>query len=911
MHEPIFLCETTRHSTTAGEVELPHAFFAAEVPYLTHFLTAYDEAGGPALRDALVEDVLARQVGFIHSLHLGAESRFAVELRFVFAPERRRIRIYLVGKTSGDDEDGASRQARQLWRHVDASFPHQLYPLRPISGGDEARRELQTLLELPGPGGTIAELRRHERHEHLEMGQSGYVVYPLQGASEGLHRLFHILVRQELPCVVAVALQPTELLAEERDLLGVIASACREQARRTEQLVTSSVEMVSIQAGDVADLYTQYLRRLQSPFLFRLSVAAGGELDSGLLSALLADCAHPFEVDERLVPNRAGDFVIPGDPSQVQVARFNLRYIEFYDWTPRLAEPKHSELQRLRQLADAEGAASLFRLPIPPIGGLPGIDSRPPSLFEPLPEKMLFPSGQNPVLRLGPVHLDLRQLTQHALIAGTIGSGKTNTAVQLLYKLWTEHRVPFLVIEPVNAEHDDYRSLGRYFSVPDELRIFTLGDESTSPLRWNPFEVPGGVILNTHISGLMACFLAALPMGDGPLPSLFREAMRNVYFAKGWQAEQRGDNKRDVPNLQDLRDELTWLIAERYGERGEVAQTLIGASVTRVNALINSSAGQILMAERSLPTAELFEKPTILELRHLGSEEDKALMTGFLLLALQEYCDRNRPVGSGQLHHVVLLEEAHNLMEEPKSGAGDDAKAAAVRFFTNMLAENRKYGQGFIIVEQIPTLLAQGALKNSIVKVMHRLPGPDDIEVMGATMNFKERHKTRAVALTPHEGEAFFYADGLNEATLINIDYFKKDEPLKDSEVQEAMSGLHREYPKVWAEKMPFEGCRFCDAPCEYRPRAARLGYDRSLGQRVLKALRQVDPKDRDQTVHKVTAPIRRAAGELGFANRALVGASYCGFLHLRDQFKKLEIFRNLKDFHARMEADAKHQGGQ
>ena len=78
-----------------------------------------------------------------------------------------------------------------------------------------------------------------------------------------------------------------------------------------------------------------------------------------------------------------------------------------------------------------------------------------------------------------------------------------------------------------------------------------------------------------------------------------------------------------------------------------------------------------------MPLDELFNHPTILELRHLGSDEDKALMTGFLLLALQEYCDRNREVGSGKLHHVVLLEEAHNLMEQTPPGS-DNAKAAAV-----------------------------------------------------------------------------------------------------------------------------------------------------------------------------------------------------------------------------------------
>ena len=905
MEQPFLLVQATQHAGTDGAaVTFWHAFFAAEIPYLTHFLSAYDEDGGPQLRDAIVLDMLEHQVAFLRSLHqAGPYATF--DLRFYYDPGRRRTRVLLLVKATGAERSDAEIRARQVWRHTQASFPHQLYPLRPLSGG-KGKDELEEFLAFPGPDGDFAEMRRHERQEHLELGMTGYALYPLQGSVNGLAHLFRFLAAQDRPYLVSVALRPTELEDAERDLLGAVASTLREQARRTEQAVTTSTEMVSIPAGDLADLYSLYLRRLLNPFLFRLSVAAEKTIDTGLLSAILQDISQPFEIEGRRVPNRPGDFREPSGSSERQLAWFNLRYLELFDWLPRDTQPLHAEMARLRNLVDAEAANSIFRLPIPPIGGLPGIDSRPPSLFEPLPEHMRFPPPELPTLNLGGVHLEVRQLTQHALVAGTIGSGKTNTAVQILHKLWTEHRVPFLVLEPVNAEHDDYRSLGRYFPVPEELRIFTLGDESTSPFRWNPFEVPHGVILNSHVSGLMACFVAALPMGDGPLPSLFREALRNIYFAKGWTGDDRGgEQDLEIPNLAELRDELDWLIRSRYGEKSEVAQTLVGASVTRVNALLNSSAGKILMARRSMPLEELFDRPTILELRHLGSDEDKALMTGFLLLGLQEFCDRNRPVGGGKLHHVVLLEEAHNLMEEPRPGTADDAKAAAVRFFTNMLAENRKYGQGFLIVEQIPTLLAQGALKNSVVKVMHRMAGPDDIAVMGATMNFKTRHAARAVALKPREGEAFFYADGLNEATLIHVDYFAKDEPLSDREVTAAMAAFREAHAELYATDLPFAGCKFCDAPCTYRPHVLRLGYDRELGAKVRTAFAKANPKDRDQAVRTLSAPIRNAVLALGIGDLDETGATYCAFLHLRSQVEKLQLIADVGDFLRRLTAQS------
>ena len=46
--------------------------------------------------------------------------------------------------------------------------------------------------------------------------------------------------------------------------------------------------------------------------------------------------------------------------------------------------------------------------------------------------------------------------------------------------------------------------------------------------------------------------------------------------------------------------------------------------------------------------------------------------------------------------------------------------------FTDMLAEMRAYGEGFIIADQSPTKLVNAVLKNSALKIIHRLTYPDD-----------------------------------------------------------------------------------------------------------------------------------------------------------------------------------------
>ena len=54
--------------------------------------------------------------------------------------------------------------------------------------------------------------------------------------------------------------------------------------------------------------------------------------------------------------------------------------------------------------------------------------------------------------------IPLNDFTKHGLIVGMPGSGKTTFSVSLLDRLWKQHHIPFLVIEPAKNE---YRSLVR------------------------------------------------------------------------------------------------------------------------------------------------------------------------------------------------------------------------------------------------------------------------------------------------------------------------------------------------------------------------------------------------------------------------------------------------------------------
>src|SRR5205807_8431592 len=135
-------------------------------------------------------------------------------------------------------------------------------------------------------------------------------------------------------------------------------------------------------------------------------------------------------------------------------------------------------------------------------------------------------------------------------------------------------------------------------------------------------------------------------------------------------------------------------------------------------------------------------------------DEEKAFMMALLFTMLYEYAElrQERTTGGRPLQHLTLVEEAHRLLQAtrgPASAETGDPRAKAVGMFTDMLAEMRAYGEGFIIADQIPTKLAPETLKNSNLKIIHRLVAPDDRQLAGSCINLNEQQIRHLNNLAP------------------------------------------------------------------------------------------------------------------------------------------------------------------
>lgn len=354
-----------------------------------------------------------------------------------------------------------------------------------------------------------------------------------------------------------------------------------------------------------------------------------------------------------------------------------------------------------------------------------------------------------------PVAIKREVLTKHTFIAGVTGSGKTTTC----HKLLKEANIPFLVIEPAKTE---YRTLLQSNTFKNCI-VFTVGNEMIAPFRFNPFELVQGESLSSHIDMLKAAFTSAFPM-EGSMPQLLEEAMYKCYEDKGWDVYTDQNDNKQYPIFSEFLEALKDVVKEKnFSQR--LHDDYVASLVSRFSNLRKGTKGMMLDTEYSIDFNKLVEQNVIIELENLKSAEDKALLMGLFLSRLSAVIQQKHKENKN-FHHITLIEEAHRLLSKVEySDSG--SKKNAVETFTDLLAEVRKYGEGLIIVDQIPNKLAPEVIKNTNTKIIHRILAKDDKETVGNAMLMNDKQKEFLSAL--ETGQAIVFTEGLDKPIHITI----------------------------------------------------------------------------------------------------------------------------------------------
>lgn len=389
------------------------------------------------------------------------------------------------------------------------------------------------------------------------------------------------------------------------------------------------------------------------------------------------------------------------------------------------------------------------------------------------------------------VQLSRERLQRHCFVSGATGSGKSTTVKHLLCRLWQDCRIPFMVIEPVKSEYQRLRE-----QLGDDLRFFRLGeaDFSLNPFALEESDIP----LSSHLDMLKATFNASLGMYSS-MPFILEHILYTVYKERGW-ALDTGKNRHleklqrvgftrtaDVrrlcyPLLGETVPLVKSAIREFFGDaQTDYSGSLTGALHARLSSLVQGAKGRVFNRNAARSFTELLQKPCVIELSNFSDNDEKAFVMALLMTRLYEHRqaeERNRQKNLDEggeapsldtLRHVLVIEEAHRLLARPSPTGEHSAQGRqkGVEVFADILAEIRSYGQGLVIVDQIPSKLIPDVLRNTDIKIAHRIVDKEDRELIGATMNLEEKQIRELARLAP--GESCVYFSGLPKALNVMI----------------------------------------------------------------------------------------------------------------------------------------------
>jgi len=416
-------------------------------------------------------------------------------------------------------------------------------------------------------------------------------------------------------------------------------------------------------------------------------------------------------------------------------------------------------------------------------------------------------------------------LCKHALIVGSTGSGKTVTTTFLLRELLRMpgpspkmRSMPFLVIEPVKTEYAD--RLQHYIHPPAVLHRWqfepSIKGSRTSFFAFDPMRLQDGVTVARHISYLKSCFEAAFPLEpwmalllENSFVSYYTNDPKNgacglKLFSKGGEAAHQVREgaiypsfdtfakyflghflQKEFPPPKGSGDDWGQQQRQMFQRRfTSLTQGVLGESFRRADAIMRKNGPHWY---DPIGWQRLLTEPTVIELDAIPDNEQKALVMAFLLTFLFERRQAEDQLarskgevdGPTRLRHVLIVEEAHRLLSNAAahSGrggevAGKDSKAKAVELFVDMLAEIRAFGQGIVIVEQIPQKLVPEAIKNTNLKIMLRLTSEDDREYLGAAMNFNEEQRRFVTSLRAESGKSVQFVafeENIDQPVLLTL----------------------------------------------------------------------------------------------------------------------------------------------
>jgi hypothetical protein len=397
---------------------------------------------------------------------------------------------------------------------------------------------------------------------------------------------------------------------------------------------------------------------------------------------------------------------------------------------------------------------------------------------------------------IGEFRIPIIDLASHSVAGGDTGTGKTVTQTNVALELDRLH-TPFLVI--ASSKHEDQLRLIRKIK---GVRVFTPGDETTTPIRFSFSDFCKGMHVNSVINDTKAMFVATMP-SQGIIKEYMEKVIELTFLRLGWDRET---NTPGLPILfSDFLETLPLIRDEiQYSTRGN--EDVWGALWSRYGTLYPSVLSSLFDTVHGMTIEELVSRPTIIILDRLSLEE-QMFFVYWLVTRLARYFEAKKKTDAHDqrgLKYEVFMEEAQRFFSGGTGVKVDEdhgVRFAAVDAITTIMKESRSAGLGFWLNAPNLSELTNNACNMALNIMMHRKGAKNDRKQIGDQMNCTD-DQIRLIGSLP-VGEAVVRTASIGKPVRVRInnpvDQYPElapGAPISDKVVKEFMDPVYEQHPE-------------------------------------------------------------------------------------------------------------------
>ncbi len=287
----------------------------------------------------------------------------------------------------------------------------------------------------------------------------------------------------------------------------------------------------------------------------------------------------------------------------------------------------------------------------------------------------------------------------HIAVFGASGTGKSSLAKSIVYQLYRKYGVNFLIID----HHNEYLDLLEYLG--SEVNVLDAEKASINPLD-----------LEGRSPRQRAIELADIIQSIFNLGYIQRNTLEEIiletYRRRGILEENESTWSLQPPTFYDVLRTLDELIETSPSEQYK-------AMLERIRPYIRMLLSNVFLETR-LSLSELLEKPSIILLATLPSDQARALYLDTLLYKIV-----NTMYSMGHKKTVIVVDEAHHLFRRTRSKT----------LISRLLMESRKYGLGLIVIVQQPLDVNESVILNSYTRIVFSIREHRNLEYISRSIS--------------------------------------------------------------------------------------------------------------------------------------------------------------------------------